>query len=125
MDLLQTPNVNKKTPFKNRLLLKRIIAYKYLFLVSVLLFLTGAYFKNLYTTPIYLVKSSVLVKETDPGQHDMSQLLNEKTGNITPEKNLVDEIAILKSYPFIYRTMKSLNFRVSYHTKDRLTTREI
>lgn len=125
MDLSQPPRVNKKTTFKNRLLLKRLFAHKYLFLVSVLLFLTGAYFHNLYTPPVYLVKSSVLVKEADPSQSDMAQILYEKTGNETPEKNMADEIAILKSYPFIYRTMRTLNFRVSYFTKDRLTTREM
>ena len=125
MDLLQPPRVNKKTTFKNRLLLKRILAYKYLFLVSVLLFMTGAYFYNLYTPPVYLVKSSVLVKEADPSQSDMAQILYEKKGNETPEKNMADEIAILKSYPFIYRTMRTLDFRVSYYTKDQFTTREI
>ncbi|GEO03926.1 sugar transporter [Adhaeribacter aerolatus] len=125
MDLSQPPRVNKKTTFKNRLLLKRLLAHKYLFLVSVLLFLTGAYFHNLYTPPVYLVKSSVLVKEADPSQSDMAQILYEKTGSEAPVKNMADEIAILKSFPFIYRTMKTLNFRVSYFTKDQLTTREM
>ncbi|MDB5260865.1 MAG: capsular biosynthesis protein [Adhaeribacter sp.] len=125
MDPLQTPRVNKKTTIKNRLLLKRIFAYKYLFLVSAMLFLTGAYFYNLYTPPIYMVKSSVLVKEADPGQNDMAQILYENSTTEAPVKNMADEIAILKSYPFIYRTMKNLNFRVSYFTKEQFATREI
>src|SRR5215210_2397740 len=102
MDLSENRLESKKNVFKNRLLLKRILAYKYLFLVSVILCLFLAYLYNTYTPPIYMVKTSVMVKESDTRNPDIRELLSEqKLGVQGTEKNLADEIALLKSYPFI------------------------
>ena len=125
MELTPTSSVNKKTTLKNRLLLKRIIDHKYLFLVSLILFLGGAYFYNQVTPKVYMVKASLLVKETNPDQNNITNVLFDKTKGEGGKKVLADEIAFIQSYPFVYRTVRALNNRVSYFAEERFGFQEI
>jgi capsular exopolysaccharide synthesis family protein len=73
-----------------------------------------------------MVKTSIMIKESDARHPDIQEILSDHKGRLqAPEKNLADEIALLKSYPFIFRTMKALNFRVSYFTEDQFQDKEI
>ncbi len=81
-------------------------------LICVALSLIFAYIKIRYSTPIYKVQSSLLVK-SDPagkGGDDKFATLYSQSG-----PNLSNEIPILLSSPVIRRVVRDLDFQVNYY----------
>nr|WKN34633.1 polysaccharide biosynthesis tyrosine autokinase [Tunicatimonas sp. TK19036] len=104
-------------------MLGKIKEYRGLFLSSVIVCLVITFFYNRYATPIYNVKASILIDE----EENMSETAELIYGAdlLSSNKSLFNEIAILKSYPFIYRTVKSLNKRVTYFREGRIGNGEL
>ncbi|MCF8245311.1 MAG: AAA family ATPase [Saprospiraceae bacterium] len=98
---------------------------KFLFVgsVAVCLALAFAYIK--VATPIYEVQASLLI---DPlGKSRMlgeSKYVDGAVGQIATEKNLFNEIGILKSYSLIDKALNELDFQVSYHAGNWLKQKE-
>ncbi|MFA0964693.1 GumC family protein [Roseivirga sp. BDSF3-8] len=94
----------------------------YLFVISLGIALLVAFLINRYTSPVYPVTSSILVKGSNDMENSIGQLLY---GNRAGRKNLNNEILILKSYPLIYRTVKSLGFEKFYLGEGNFQSSEI
>ena len=133
MDSIRTLNGNefsqkvkrKKSSFQS--FLKQVSNHKYLFLLCIALCLTAAYLINRYTTPIYMVRTSLLVKDPGAGNNNVGSLLLSKEGSPSQESGLdkSEEIALITSYPFIYRTIQALDFAVSYFREGKISKHEI
>lgn len=104
-------------------ILKKVKQYRWLFLVSITLCLLLAFFYNRYAVPIYSVKASILIDEEE-NMSETAELIY-GTDLLSSNKSLYNEIAILKSYPFILRTVKALDTKVSYFQQGRLEDREL
>lgn len=115
-----TPKFKESKGIDYKKWLKYFLEYKYLFVVSIALCLVAAYFINKNTVPLYMVKTSLLIQGSgEPVRNSTTDLIYGEEGVVaSPQgKSLANEISILTSYPFIYRTVKALNLNVSYYRK--------
>ncbi|WP_132054577.1 GumC family protein [Pseudocnuella soli] len=106
---------------------KDVVRHKYLFLISLVLFLVGAYITNESTPPQYMVESSLIIKDafnptSSPGRTLVSP---EYQGNTVSPVNREEEMAIITSYPFIYKTLRNLDMQVSYFENTRFRLKEV
>lgn len=115
----QTKNRSAGLEVDLKSLLAKLSRYKFLFLVSTILCLALAFVYIKFATPAYEVGASLLI---DPS--GKSRLLGENryvdggVGIVEPEKNIFNEIGIIKSFGLIRKTVEELKFEVSYHLKD-------
>jgi capsular exopolysaccharide synthesis family protein len=116
---------NKKSSLQ--IFWKQISRNKYLFIIALLLSLTGAYLVNTYTTPVYIIKSALLIKDAGAGDPGINKLLLSEGGASEDEMGSIvtQEIALLNSYPFIYKTISALDLGVSYFEKETVGQNEI
>jgi capsular exopolysaccharide synthesis family protein len=98
-----------------------VINNKYLFIVSFISCLIAAYLVNRYSTAYYMVKSTLLIRESE-STNDVGNLMLSKEGEGVPGTTLdkTQEVAILSSYPFIYKTISALDLRVSYFHQGKI-----
>ena len=81
------------------------------FVLSLLFTFTIAFLYNRYTNELYLVETSILIKENN-SLGSASDLMFEKamgSSNISIE----NKVLILKSYPLVYSTLSDLDFDIS------------
>src|SRR3982750_1484488 len=122
---------HKTSPLqKNRIhpiqrILNDVIQHKYLFVSCLIICLAGAYLLNRYTTKEYVVKCSILVKDVENAMPSLQNMIYEDQNPMAPSKDLTEEIALLKSYPFVYRVLDSLERKLSYYVEGRLGRSEI
>ena len=83
------------------------------FFLSLFLTFVLAYIYNRYTQEIYLIETSVLVKE-DNSVASASDLLYENALNTKP-MSLENKGLILKSFPLVYSVLEDLGFDISYY----------
>jgi len=90
----------------------KIINNWYFFALSLLLTFAIAYLYNRYTNEIYLVETSILIKENN-SMGSASDLLYEKAmkGSI----RLENKELMIKSYPLVYSTLADLGFDICYY----------
>lgn len=101
-------------------LLEKIFQYKFLFLASILLCLIIGFVYIKLAIPLYEVGTSLLIDPTGKSrQLGESRYVDGGVGLIEAEKNIFNEIGILKSYGLIKGTVKQLGFDVSYYAKSR------
>ncbi len=106
--------------------LRRVWKYKYLFVLSILFFV-GAGIGYLYITPpVYKATSTLLIDANGSSRiFGESQSLNGGVGLIETDKNIYNEMNILKSVALIEKTVKDLDLTTSYYMKDMFKTREL
>jgi tyrosine-protein kinase Etk/Wzc len=113
------PEINLKAFFR------KAWKYKFLYLLSLLLFtaLGVAYIK--WVPPVYEVDTSILV-DTKGNSRILgeSQFLEGSVRLFETEKNLFNEMNILKSVDLIRKTVEDLDFEVSYHARRNVVVRE-
>lgn len=102
--------------------LRRYLRYWYLFPIFVFLSLTVAYFYLQITQPIYLAKTSLLIKDRNKGTGDSQTALLEELNQVSGNKLVENEIEILKSQTLIDQVIKELGLDVDYSTQDGLKT---
>lgn len=114
----QNINIQEENEFVK---IAQIVFKNYILLIVCAIIGFGAAFAiNRYSTPIYRVSSSILIKgaSTQPrgggGENDFlySNLFG---GN----QNFQNELWIMKSYPVIEKTVRNLDLSVSYYTKGK------
>ena len=94
----------------------------YLFLISVVVFLTLGFFLNRYTRSVYQARGTILVKE-NRSNFDPSSIM---TGlNYGFVQNIENEMEIIRSYSLKERVVKKMNYEVSYYEKGRIATTEL
>ncbi len=109
------PNTSGEVNLRN--LIKKIYDRKIYFLISLFICVIIAYAYIKIATPIYEVSTSLLIDPSGQNrQLGQSKYVDGGIGLIEAEKNLYNEIAILKSYSLIEQAFEDLNFDVSYFT---------
>ena len=91
----------------------KIIKNWFFFLISLFLTFSIAYAYNRYTQELYLVETSILVKE-DNSVASASDLLYEKAMKTKP-MSLENKELVLKSYPLVYSVLEELEFDIAYY----------
>lgn len=86
---------------------------KYIFLVSIILCLTGAYFYLRYTTPVYK-KNITVVLNSQKNQYSNNYQLMSNTLGIDGNTNFDNQIFILKSARLMGRVVQQGNFNIRY-----------
>src|SRR4051812_8018318 len=100
--------------------------YKYLrflpfFLLSVSLMLFGAYVYLRYSTEIYLVRGTIMIKnDNGQGKDKLDQLFMNDDN-----RNIQNEIEIVKSRSLMVRVVKSLNLQTNYFAAGRFKSSNI
>lgn len=105
----------------------REIIFRYLqfapwIILSVFIFLAAAFIKLRYSPNVYNVVGTLLVKENNPVASSSSRL---DEMFFTQEKNLDDEIQLIRSNNIAKRVVKSLNLQVMYYNKGKVRSTPI
>ncbi|HSI77978.1 MAG TPA: polysaccharide biosynthesis tyrosine autokinase [Lunatimonas sp.] len=127
--------VQDKTPYPFReqpsgepdirgLLLKYLQYWPYI-LISVAIGVTMAVLFNKYSTPIYLVKSTILVSSESSPLSSMD--IFESNGKINNSNSLKlnNEVGILKSYTIARETIESLDLQIRYYKEGLIRKTQI
>ncbi|MEM7550831.1 MAG: polysaccharide biosynthesis tyrosine autokinase [Bacteroidota bacterium] len=106
--------------------LKRVInlaiRFWYLIIISGLLGFLSAYLINRYSTRIYTVKASIIIKENQ--ENTEAQLLY-NNNIVNPYRNFYNEVHVLKSYPLIQNVIESLNMMITFHREGNIKNSEL
>jgi capsular exopolysaccharide synthesis family protein len=112
-----------------RKVLGKLWANKWIIVACAVAGLICAWIVNLYTTPTYLVSSSIIAKGEKEGviteilqerdEKDVSSLFSSQNRNIS------DEIAVIRSKPLLEKILQRPEFRVSYYAKGSITNEEL
>jgi tyrosine-protein kinase Etk/Wzc len=114
--------------FNYKKLIGRILANWYWFIICLLLGLAAAWFYNHYTTPVYAIKSSMLIQEKSSNaflsqNRGISGQIFQGFG--TDHQGIYNQMVILKSKPLITRAISELDLEVSYYREERFAKHEI
>jgi capsular exopolysaccharide synthesis family protein len=80
-----------------------------------------AFFKNRYAVRVYPVSASILVKEKEETSEGRLLYNNPLVSGF---RNYLNEIYLIRSYPLVERTLKELNFGVSFYHQGNVLTSE-
>ena len=108
------------SPIKHYLFLS--FQYWKLYLISIILSVTGAYLVNRYTVPQYSVSGTLLIKEQE--SNPTGEVLKE-LDIFNSAVNLNNEIAIMRSYSLTKRVVDSLELYVRFYKTGRFKDSEI
>ena len=99
----------------------KFLSYWYLFLIFGFLAVVGGYLFNRYADRVYQVSSTIYIKEQKMGMDAAAMM----TGmNFRNRGNVDNEIDVLRSRMLAEKTLKKLDFDVSYFAKGRISTVE-
>jgi capsular exopolysaccharide synthesis family protein len=102
-------------------ILYQAIQYWYLIVLSLGIALVIAFFKTRYATRIYPVTASILIKEKEESSEGRVLYNNPLVSGF---RNYLNELYLIKSYPFIQRTLEELNFGVAFYKEGNVLTTE-
>jgi tyrosine-protein kinase Etk/Wzc len=110
-----TEHFNTEETIDIKKFLIKILNNWYWFAITLFVSLTIAYAINRYTKPIYSVSSSIIVRD-DEKNRGLSGQENVIKGLelFQTKKNIQNEIGILQSYVLTNRTLRELDFSISY-----------
>ena len=112
-------HVNNLSESDLQLFVQSITRNYKLFLISLLVVLGLAYLITWGMTPKYKISSSLMItEETRGGGQNVSEFLNSSLFGVN--KNLQNELWLLKSAPIIDQTIKNLNLYVDYYQRNGL-----
>ncbi|MBT9186742.1 GumC family protein [Zobellia russellii] len=117
--------VNPQQEINLKLFFRKIYKNKMFFMASIGLFVLLALIYIASATSIYEVSTSVLIDSK--GRNRVlgdSEYVEGGVSLIEMEKNLYNEIGILKSFSLIRQTIEDLNFDISYHTESLFSSEE-
>ena len=111
-------------------IVSKIIDYWYLYLISLLICLSYAWFKVHYATPMYKVYGQVLVQD-DKNSGGTSQALAGNGGGMdfnslfSGKVNMANEMAILQTTDLCKQVVKNLSLYTSYYHKGSVRVVEL
>lgn len=103
----------------------RIVDHWLYILLVVLLMLTIAFLYNKYSTPVYSISATVLVKEPENINNSVTELLYGTQSPRGTSTNLENETILLKTLNLIEKTLKELDMNISYYDKKGLKAIEL
>ncbi|MFW6218612.1 MAG: GumC family protein [Bacteroidota bacterium] len=101
-------------------ILNRFLEYKWYYIAIITLFLAGAYLKNKYAPVIYENTATILINTDNKNGFMNKDDLFSNFGLFGADKNIENEIGILKSFTLIKNTISSLNFEVGYFFEENI-----
>lgn len=101
--------------------LARAIRFWYVIVMSLLVALVVAFYKNRYTQRVYPIQASILIRET---QEISGAELLYKNSLVDPYRNYLNEPYIIKSYPLIEKVVRDLNFHITFLQEGYVVTSE-
>ena len=109
-----TTNMNHGSNYEDRIDIRQLILkyrqYWYVFLLSLIVGLLGAYTINSIRKPVYLVKSTLLIHEDRPSMPFIMNL--DYTGR---QSNTYNQLTLLESYAMIDSVLANVDVEVSYY----------
>ena len=103
--------------FDLKKLLNKVLSRWYWFVLSVVIAFAVSWVINRYAVPMYSATASLIVNEE---KKSTAELLVNVLDRYSPRKNIDNEIAIIKSYSMAAKTLKKLDFEVSYYAVGRV-----
>lgn len=104
-------------------LLFKMLAKWHLFAISVIIMVAAFFIFSKFTTPQYEAKGTLLIKSNENALSQLTMISN-SFGQGT-KSNFQNEIGQIQSYEMTKRTVKALDFYVSYYSKNNFKTLEI
>jgi uncharacterized protein involved in exopolysaccharide biosynthesis len=117
-------NINQEEGIDYKKYIFKVISHWYLFVIFIFIAFSIAYYINRYTSPIYKVKSSILIK-SDKQLSTGAENLLAGMSIFKNVKNVQNEIGILHSYYLTRKAIEEMDFSISYFTMGRVKTKEI
>ena len=106
-----------------KVLLFKFYRYWYFFAITVFIALIIAFIFNKYTSPVYEVKTSILIKDKSENKLSAQSIMG--LGGLNNMQNLQNEIGVLSSYTLTYRTIAKIGFEISYFSEENFISKEI
>ncbi|MGI9551429.1 MAG: GumC family protein [Aurantibacter sp.] len=121
----KSTHINAEQEVNLKLFFQKAYKNKWLFLASIGSFLALAIGYISLTTPKYEVSTSILIDTSGSNRVlGESRYVDGGVSLIEMEKNLYNEIGIIKSFSLIEQTVEDLGFGVSYHAGNWLKEKE-
>ncbi|SIT93831.1 GumC family protein [Pontibacter indicus] len=105
-------------------LLMRYLRYWYLFVIGAAFALTAAHLYLRYSTPVYSVKATILIKDESGADLANSGLFGDMA-LIKANKSFSNEVLVIKSKGLMERVLTELGMEVSYFGEGRIKSPEL
>ena len=115
--------ISQEPEINFREILFKYLRYWYLYISIALLFIFLAYLYLRYTTPIYEVRSEIIIKD-DKGGLSQQNILSE-LDIFNTKSNANDEIEILKTRYLMEKVVEELQLNVNYFATGKIKTTEL
>ena len=116
---------NERQEVNLKAFLEKVYAHKLLFIASIGAFVLLALLYIAFATPKYEVSTSLLIDSSGRNRSlGDSEYVQGGVGLIEMEKNLYNEVGIIKSFSLIRRTVEDLSLDVSYESDSFLGSKE-
>ena len=109
--------------FDYKVLFFKIYRHWYFFILTIIISLIIAFLFNKYTKPVYEVSTTVIIKSDRGTEIDPQQLIG--LGFRNNLQNIENEVGVLSSYSLTERTLKNLDFFVSYYEEENFIAKEL
>ena len=119
-DAQEFDELAEEREFDLKRFLFKYLRYWWLFALCFAISMGAAYFLYWYATPVYEISAKVLIKDENYGTRDLLRELDLETSN----KNIENEIQILRSHSIFERVFNELDFGVSYYLVGDIKTSE-
>ncbi|UZS00177.1 GumC family protein [Chondrinema litorale] len=109
-------NNQEEQPIDIKSLLSNIVSHWYYFVIAFPIFLGLAFLYLKVTTPIYKVTSTIIIDDESSSTMNTEEFFGDMSlfGN---QKNIENEIAILKSYKLVNKVVDFLDINIAYYEK--------
>lgn len=121
-EIFGSPTPSSSSLVDYRRILFRAIQYWYVMLMCILAAMSIAFLINRYTTKIYNVEASIIIKESQENNIGGQLLYNNAL--VEPYRNYYNELYIIKSLPLIQSVVDTLGFDISMYRQGDIKTSE-
>ncbi|MCK5906372.1 MAG: hypothetical protein KAG37_02215, partial [Flavobacteriales bacterium] len=116
-------NIPQLEPIDLKELFFKILNYWGYILVTVSLFLVVAFVFNRYATRLYKTEMTLLIEDDNSATGPAAIMAN--MGYSNPRLNFFNEKLIIESFSQMERTIKKLDFTISYYTQGNIKSSEV
>ena len=116
-------NIPQLEPIDLKEIFFKVFQHWFFILVTVVVFLAIAFTINRYSTRLFKTEMTLLIE--DESSNSGPAAVMERMGYSNPRLNFFNEKLILGSFTQIERTVKKLDFEISYYTKGSVKTVEV
>ena len=107
-------------------ILTKYLQYWYLFLIGGIMGLGTAYIYLLYTTPLYSISTTLLIKDNASGGPGLSEMaIFSDIDILSSTKSIDNEMVLLKSNSLMQRVLSELSLNTSYFVEGPVQKHEI